>query len=312
MGVSVAMQRIYASVQRARSHRYPILIVGETGTGKELVARCIHSPGPSPVPFSIPRKDDPFTALDCTALAPALMEPELFGYAKDAFIGTPEAREGLMRLAGRGTLFLREIADLPLKIQAKLFQALQAREFSPVGSTERFPFRARLMTSTRKNLGQLVADGAFREDLYFQLSAVQIELPPLRLRKADVPLLASHFLEKYAERGQTTRGISDAAMQSLLTYSWPGNILELERAIRWAISFTSSAVIEVGDLPRVVRGTAGSKALHDPAARLSIMQPEYLAIITALDATGGDRAAAAHLLRMAESTLESKLQSYGL
>lgn len=306
MGVSVPMQRIYASIQRVSSHRYPVLIVGEAGTGKGLVARSIHSAGHS----LGPRTGQPFVPVDCAALAPALMEAELLGYAKDAFIGTPEAKKGLARLAEEGTLFLREIAGLPLKLQAKLFHALQEHEFSPVSSTERFPFRARVVASTRRDLGELVAKGAFREDLYFHLSAVRIELPPLRARRPDIPLLATYFLEKHSERAEAAR-ISDAAMECLLTYSWPGNVLELERAIRWALSFASSAVVEMDDLPPVVR-VAKSSRLRDPAARLSTMQPEYLAIIRALDASGGDRMAAANLLRIPEAELDSKLQTYGL
>jgi two-component system response regulator HydG len=303
MGVSVPMQRIYASIQRANSHRYPVLIVGEGGTGKELVARCIHSLGP--------RADRPFVSVDCATLAPPLMEAELFGYAKDAFIGTTEAKNGLVLRAEDGTIFLREVADLPLKLQAKLFQALQEQGFSPIGSTEPFAFRARVMAATQRNLGELVAKGAFREDLYFHLSAVRIEMPPLRSRMPDIPLLASHFLEKYAEQGKPVRSISDAAMECLLAYTWPGNVLELERAIRWALSFASSALIEMDDLPPVVRGAASSRP-RTPAARLSTMQPEYLALIKALDATGGDRTAAAQLLHIPEATLKSKLQSYGL
>jgi DNA-binding NtrC family response regulator len=303
MGVSVGMQRIYAAIQRANSHRYPVLIVGETGTGKQLVARSIHS--------SCARADRPFVPVDCKALAPPLMETELFGYAKDAFIRTPEAKNGLARQAEDGTLFLREIGGLSLKLQGKLFQALQEQWFSALGSKERFAFRARVMAATQRNLAELVAKGEFREDLYFHLSAVRIELPPLRSRRADIPLLASHFLEKYAERGQPIRNISDAAMESLLNYSWPGNVHELERAIRWALSFASSAVFEMDDLPPIARvGSTGK--LRDPAARLSTMQPEYLAIIKALDEAGGDRTAAAHSLRIAETALDSKLQTYGL
>jgi DNA-binding NtrC family response regulator len=311
MGVSVAMQRIYSSIQRASFHRYPVLIVGEGGAGKELVARSIHSSSHSSSSASGPGKDKPFVPLDCKALAPPLLEPELFGYAKDAFIGTPEPKEGLVRLAEDGTLLLREIAWLPLKLQAKLFHALREQEFSPVGSTERFPFRARVMATTQQNLAELVAKGAFREDLFFHLSAVRIELPPLRDRKPDIPLLASYFLEKHSEQGQPICSVSDAAMECLLAYSWPGNVLELERAIEWALSFASSAVVETDDLPPVVRVATSSK-LRDPSARLSTMQPEYLAIIKALDATGGDRAAAAQLLHIDESALRSKLQSYGL
>ena len=266
MGVSVPMQRIYASIQRANSHRYPVLIVGESGTGKEVVARCIHSSGSRP--------DRPFVPVDCTALANPLMEPELFGYAQGAFIGTPEAKNGLVRLAEDGTLFLREVADLPLRLQAKLFHALQEQGFSPVGSAERFEFRARLMAATQRNLGELVARGAFREDLYFHLSAVRIELPPLRSRRPDIPLLASHFLEKYSERGQPPRSISDAAMECLLAYPWPGNVLELERAIRWALSFASSTMIEMDDSAARRPGSGDAAGCAPLSARLSTMQPE--------------------------------------
>jgi two-component system response regulator HydG len=239
------------------------------------------------------------------------LEPELFGYAKDAFLGAPEAKNGMAGLAEDGTLFLREITELSPKLQAKLFQALQKQEFSPVGSTERFAFHARVMASTGRNLAEMVTTGAFREDLYFHLSVLRIELPPLRSRRADIPLLASHFLERYCEPGQQVRSMSDAAMECLLAYSWPGNVRELERAIRWALSFASNAVIEMDDLPPAVRGAASSR-LRAPAARLSTMQPEYLALIKALETTGGDRTAAAGLLHIAESALESKLQSYGL
>ena len=211
-----------------------------------------------------------------------------------------------------GLLFLREITELSPKLQAKLFQALQKQEFSPVGSTERFAFHARVMASNRAEpRAEMVTTGAFREDLYFHLSVLRIELPPLRSRRADIPLLASHFLERYCEPGQQVRSMSDAAIECLLAYSWPGNVRELERAIRWALSFASNAVIEMDDLPPAVRGAASSR-LRAPAARLSTMQPEYLALIKALETTGGDRTAAAGLLHIAESALESKLQSYGL
>jgi two-component system response regulator HydG len=302
IGVSLPMQRLYSSIQRARSHRAPALILGETGSGKELVARSIH--------FSGARTDQPFLSLDCTSVAPTMIEPELFGYAKDAFIGTQQARQGMAALANGGTLFLRGAAELPLKLQAKLFYAMQEQQFSPVGSAERFPFRARVMASSTQDLSKLVARGAFREDLYFHLSAIRIELPPLRERKPDIPLLASHFLEKYTEQEDTLRGISDAAMECLLAYSWPGNVMELERAVRWALSFAAGPVIEMDDLPPIVRIAA--RKSRAAAARLSTMQPEYLAIINALYATGGNRTEAAYLLQMTESVLNNKLQSYGL
>lgn len=303
IGVSVPMQRLYATIQRANSHPYPVLIVGERGTGKELVAKSIHSIGS--------RRQRSFVPMNCAEVAPTLMEAELFGYSKEAFVGAPDSRTGFARIAEGGTLFIREISQMPLKLQAKLFRALEEQQFSPVGSAEKFPFITRVMASSREDLGALVSSGAFREDLFFRLSALRIEVAPLRARKADIPLLASHFVEVYAERKLPRPAISDAAMECLLAYSWPGNILELERAIRWALSFAAGPVIELDDLPPIVRsGTSGK--FRDPAGRISTLQAEYLAIIKALGASGGDRAAAAHLLKMPESMLNGRLQSYGL
>ena len=303
VGVSLPMQRLYATIQRANSHPYPVLIVGERGTGKDLVAKSIHSLSS--------RKQQPFVSMDCAELAPTLMEAELFGYEKDAFVGTPESKTGLARIAGGGALFLREIDVMPLNLQAKLFRALEELMFSPVGSAERFPLLARVMASSKKDLGALVTTREFREDLFFRLSALRIELAPLRTRRADIPLLASHFVEHYADAKNPLPGISDAAMECLLAYSWPGNVLELERAIRWGLSFATGPVIELDDLPPTVRSAVTSK-LRDPARRRPTLQIEYLAIIKALGATGGDRSAAANLLQMPESVLDGRLQSYGL
>jgi len=303
VGVSVPMQRLYGTMQRANSHPFPVLIIGERGTGKELVAKSIHSLSS--------RRQQSFVSLDCAELAPTFMEAELFGYEKDAFVGAPEPKAGLARIAAGGTLFLREIGAMPLKLQAKLFRSLEELQFSPVGSSEKFPLLARVMASSRQDLGELVTSGAFREDLFFRLSALRIELTPLSARRADIPLLASHFVEHYVAPKDPLPSISDSAMECLLAYSWPGNVLELERAIRWGLSFATGPVIELDDLPPTVRSAMSSK-LRDPAGRRSTLQIEYLAIIKALDATGGNRAAAANLLQMPESKLDSRLQTYGL
>lgn len=310
IGVSIPMQRVYASIQRASTHRYPVLALGETGSGKELVARSVHSSSFSPSRFSGPRAEQPFVSLDCGTLAPTFTEAELFGFAKGAFVGTPEAKTGLLGLAEGGTLLLHEVTALPLGLQTKLFQVLHTREFSPVGSKEKFAFRARVMATSELDLAELVRRGAFREDLYFCLSVAQIELPPLRSRRVDIPLLASHFIESYSVRLESPRNISDAAMECLLSYSWPGNVLELERAIRWALSFASGPVIELDDLPPNIRASGTSKH-RDPAAHLPTIQNDYISIINALNATGGDRTAAARLLRIGESAFDRKLQVYG-
>lgn len=297
------MRRLYAAIQRASSHRYPVLIVGESGTGKKLVASSIHSLGS--------REHLPFVSMDCSALPPILMETELFGYAKDAFVRTLEDKKGLASVAGDGTLFLGEISQLTPKLQAKLLHSLQDRQFNPVGSPDWLPFRARVIAASRHDLGALVSSGAFREDLFFQLTIARIELPPLRARIADIPLLASHFLEKHAGQADPQPVISDAAMECLLTYSWPGNVPELERAVRWALSLASGTVIELDDLPPTIR-TAMAAGAHRPAAKISTIQGEYLAMIRALGATDGDTTAAASLLQIPESALERRLRSYGL
>jgi two-component system response regulator AtoC len=297
------MQRLYAGVQRASSHRYPVLIVGEGGTGKELTAKSIHSQSAN--------RQQPFVSIDCAELAPTLMEAEIFGFARNSFVGTPQAKKGLPPLAESGTLFIREIGEMSVKVQTKLFHALQDQQFSPVGSAERLPLRARLMASSRQDLAALVRKGGLLEDLFFHLSVARLELPPLHARRGDVPLLASHFVENYAEHGQPLPTVSDAAMECLLTYSWPGNVLELERAIRWALSFAAGPVIELDDLPPIVRGAMPGK-LRDSAGRLSTLQAEYLAIVKALDASGGNRSAAARILKMPEAVLDTRLQTFGL
>ena len=303
IGVSRQMQRLYPLIQLAASHRYSVLIVGERGTGKKLVARSIHSLGA--------RADKPFVPVDCLAIAPTFVEAELFGYARDAFVIAAEGKEGLLNAAGEGTVFLDEIGEMPLKLQGKLFRALQEGRFNPIGSTEQRTLQARVLAATRRNLGEFVKAGAFREDLYFRLSVVQIELPPLRERRSDIPLLANYFLEKYSDPAGPAHSISDAAMECLLAYAWPGNVREMEDAVRWALSLAATEVVETDDLPPVIRNAA-SRKLQEQTVRVSAMPSEYVAIIKVLEATGGDRAAAAGLLRMGEAALASKLKSYDL
>jgi len=303
IGVSLRMQRLYPLILRAASHRYSVLIVGERGTGKKLVARSIHSLGS--------RADKPFVLVDCLAIAPTFVEAELFGYARDAFINAAEGREGLLSAAGGGTVFLDEIAEMPLKLQGKMFRLLQEGKFSPIGSTEQRTFQARVLAATRRNLGEFVERGTFREDLYFRLNVVQIALPPLRERRPDIPLLANYFLEKYSDPRGPARSISDATMERLLAYAWPGNVREMEDAVRWALSLAASAVVEMDDLPPVIRNAASRKS-QEQAEPISAMPSEYVAIIKVLEATGGNRAAAAHLLRMGEATLANKLKGYDL
>jgi DNA-binding NtrC family response regulator len=224
IGMSPRMQRVYKLIQKVAQHSYPVLILGESGTGKELVARSIH--------FSGPRKNRPFAPVDCSALVPTLIESELFGYVKGAFTGAQHTKQGLFEAASDGTLFLDEIGDMPIDLQAKLLRALQEREIKPVGSNERIGVRARVIAATNRDLDAAIRMGSFRQDLYFRLNVVQIKLPPLRERKADIPLLVTTFLEKFCDPARPINTISEDAMRRIVAYDWPGNIRELENSHR--------------------------------------------------------------------------------
>src|SRR6202790_466710 len=240
IGMSPRMQRVYKLIQKVSQHMYPVLILGESGHGKELVARSIH--------YSGPRKNKTFAPVDCSSLVPTLIESELFGHAKGAFTGAQHSKQGLLEAAGEGTLFLDEIGDLPVDLQAKLLRALQEHEIKPVGSNERIGIRARVIAATNRDLEAAIRTGSFRQDLYFRLNVVQIKLPPLRERKADIPLLVTSFLEKFSASQQTSRNISEDAMRQLIAHDWPGNVRELENAIERAVALGSGPLLHVGDL----------------------------------------------------------------
>src|SRR5579862_1571113 len=214
IGVSPRMQRVYKLIQKVAEHTYPVLILGESGTGKELVARSIH--------FSGTRRNKPFAPVDCSALVPTLIESELFGYVKGAFTGAQHSKTGLLESANGGTVFLDEIGDLPVDLQAKLLRVLQEREIRPVGSTERVHVDVRVIAATHRDLEAAVRAGSFRQDLYFRLNVVQFKLPPLRERKSDIPLLVSYFLEKFSDPQQPARTIAEDAVRRLMGYDWPG------------------------------------------------------------------------------------------
>jgi two-component system response regulator HydG len=215
VGVSPRMERVYKLIQKVALHMYPVLILGESGTGKELVARSIH--------FSGPRKNKAFAPVDCSSLTPTLIESELFGHVRGAFTGAQHSKQGLLESAGDGTLFLDEIGELPIDLQSKLLRALQEREIKPVGSNERIGIRARVIAATNRDLESAIRTGAFRQDLYFRLNVVQIKLPPLRERKADIPLLVNTFLEKFSDPARPIHTISEDAMRRIMSYDWPGN-----------------------------------------------------------------------------------------
>ena len=288
-------------IEEVSQHEYPVLILGESGTGKELVARSIH--------FSGSRKDRPFVPVDCSALVPTLIESELFGYVKGAFTGAVQAKQGLLEAAQGGTLFIDEIGDMPVDLQAKLLRALQEREVKPVGSTERRHINVRIIAATNRDLETAVRNGSFRQDLYFRLNVVQVKLPPLRERKRDIQLLVISFLEKFSDPYGPTRTISDHAMRRLVAYDWPGNVRELENAIERALALGSGPIVHVGDLPSNLQYPT-SERMPDKDELLPLEELERRAILRTLRETGGDKLAAARMLGIGKTTLCRKLKQY--
>ena len=301
IGVSQKMQRVYKMVEKVSQHTYPVLILGESGTGKELVARSIH--------FSGARQQKPFVPVDCSGLVATLIESELFGYVKGAFTGAQHTRQGLLETAQGGTVFLDEIGDLPIDLQAKLLRALQEREIRPVGATDRIRINLRVIAATNRDLESAIRTGGFRQDLYFRLNVVQIKLPSLRERKSDIPLLASSFLEKFSDPQRPMRTLSEDAMRRLMAYDWPGNVRELENAIERAVALGTGPILHVGDLPSNLQYSSDENLSNsDELLALDVM--ERRAILRALRETGGDKLAAARLLGIGKTTLYRKLKQY--
>ena len=301
IGFSQKMQRVYKLIEKVSKHNYPVLVLGESGTGKELVARSIHYMGS--------RQNKPFVPVDCSALTPTLIESELFGYVKGAFTGAVQNKQGLLEAADSGSLFLDEIGDLPIDLQAKLLRALQEREIKPVGSTERVTISARVIAATNRDLEGAVRSGSFRQDLFFRLNVVQIKLPPLRERKTDIPLLVNAFLEKFTQTGTRIHTISSDAMARLIAYDWPGNVRELENAIERAVALSSGPILQIADLPSNLQ-FGSSDRFPEKDEMMPLEELERRAILRALRESGGDKLAAARLLGIGKTTLYRKLKQY--
>src|SRR5689334_22396654 len=302
IGVSPKMQRVYKIAEKVSQHNYPVLILGESGTGKELVARSVH--------FLGPRQNKPFVPVDCSGLVPTLIESELFGYVKGAFTGAQHARTGLLEAGNGGTVFLDEIGDLPVDLQAKLLRALQEREIRPVGATNRVHINLRVIAATNRDLESAIRTGGFRQDLYFRLNVVQVKLPPLRERKSDIPLLVNFFLEKFSDPQRPIRTISEDAMRRLMAYDWPGNVRELENAVERAVALGSGPILHIGDLPSNLQQGSSEKSLESNELT-TIEEMERRFILRALRETNGDKLAAARLLGIGKTTLYRKLKQYG-
>jgi DNA-binding NtrC family response regulator len=304
VGSSAKIQDLLRMVARLKDTRTPVLITGESGTGKELIARAIH--------FRGQYAKHPFVAVDCGSLVPTLIESELFGYEKGAFTGALKSKEGLFASANGGTIFLDEIGELPLEMQAKLLRVLQEKEVRPVGSNNRVKVDVRVIAATNRDLESAYREGTFRKDLYFRLNVVTIHLPPLRERRSDIPALVHWFLNKFAPN-QTVR-VSDAAMQDLLQYDWPGNVRELENCIERAVALGNQNVIDVHDLPPAIRRISDSVQSPDiqSISSTDLEELERETILRVFEQTKGDKQLTGRMLGISRATLYRKLKRYNI
>ncbi len=317
IGRSAEMEKLYRILSKVAQSTHPVLILGESGTGKELVARTIHAYGPN--------AQKPFLPVDCGSLVPTLIESELFGYVKGAFTGANHSKDGLLVSAEGGTVFLDEIGELSLDLQAKLLRALQEKEVRPVGATHRVPIKARIVAATNRDLAAMVEKGSFRKDLFYRLNVVNLRLPSLRDRREDIPLLAAHFLDRISREHGTKFTLSDEALRTMMRHDWPGNVRELENSVERACALSSGPVLHLGDLPTQLqqqgleaarrsscghgrwraesrRRARGEDAGRTRARRDSGRHPH----------PHGDKLQAAKLLGIGKTTLYRKLKEYGI
>ena len=298
-----ASQRVLELAERVASAATNLLITGESGTGKDQLARSIHERGA--------HRDAPYQKIDCASLPPDLVESELFGHERGAFTGAVETKRGRLELAGRGTLVLDEVAALGLPAQAKLLRVLEERRFEHLGGTESLRMEARIIALTNSNLDRAVAGHRFREDLYFRLNVLAIEVPPLRNRTADILPLAGHFLRRLGPvHGRPEASLNAEAQAALTSYTWPGNVRELKNVLERALVFAQQDVLSIADLPDSVRSARHSGAT--PGNLPSLEQLEKEAIAATLDATRYKISRAAEILGISRKTLLEKRKKYGL
>ncbi|HEY4121649.1 MAG TPA: sigma-54 dependent transcriptional regulator [Byssovorax sp.] len=302
LGASPAMQRVYRMARQVAGARATVLITGESGTGKGELARAIHAHGP--------RSKQPFVSLHCAALAESLLESELFGHERGAFTGADKRRAGRFEQANGGTLFLDEVGEIPMATQVKLLRVLQERTFERVGGNETVSVDVRLVAATNRDLVAAVNDGRFREDLYYRLNVVHLDMPPLRVRDADVLLLANRFLARFAEDNhRDIRGFGDRARAKIVAHRWPGNVRELENAIERAVVLCDGPLIEEEHLPVEV-GSVGKGSARIPGSTMA--EIERFAILSTMDACGGSTTKAAEMLDISVRTIQYRMHDYGL
>ena len=306
IGQSPAMQEIFDTVRQVSASRATVLIQGESGTGKELVARAIHRLSP--------RAKGPLVSVHCAALSTTLLESELFGHEKGAFTGANERRAGRFEMSDGGTLVLDEVSEIDASVQVKILRVLEERRFERVGGSTPIDVDVRLVAATNKDLRAMVAEGKFREDLFFRLYVVVITLPPLRERAGDIPLLAQHFINVYAkDNGKAIEGLTPDAMDVLTSYTWPGNVRELRNTIERMVVMARGSRLTVRDLPPQVRESALANTPSAPGrGYLSLEETEKQLIIKSLKMHGGNRTKAAAELGISRRTLHRKLNEYGL
>ena len=315
IGASPPMKRVFETVRKVAASESTVLITGESGTGKELVARSIHAESP--------RAEGPFIPINCAAIPTELLERELFGHEKGAFTGAVRPRPGRFELAHGGTLFLDEIGEMSPLLQVKLLRVLQERSFERVGGTRSIQVDVRIIAATNRDLEAEVKEGRFREDLYWRLNVIPIEIPPLRMRREDIPLLVDHFLERFASRnGRPGPSIKPEAMRALLDYPWPGNVRELENLLERLTVLAEGPAIGLEDLPpRILGGDGSDPLLTQPMFSLpegglklqeEVARLERCLIQQALQRAGGVKKRAADLLGMKRTTLIEKMKKLGM
>jgi DNA-binding NtrC family response regulator len=302
VGHAPEMEKLYRIIAKAGQSTHPVLILGESGTGKEMVAKAIHSSGPL--------RSKPFIPVDCGSLVPTLIESELFGHVRGAFTGATNPKDGLLAIAEGGTVFLDEIGELPIDLQAKLLRAIQEKEIRPVGSVKQVPINVRILGATNRDLEQAVNDGSFRRDLFFRLNVLTLRIPPLRERRQDVPLLVAHILERIGRDSGLEKTISDEALKALLAYAWPGNVRELENSLERACALSSNTEIQLRDLPTHLSSAPAGLTEQPTNGIVPIAELEKKTIFDALAHVNGDKMMAARLLGIGKTTLYRKLKEY--